>query len=276
MATPVTLVEVPTIEGMLPGLFAGKIDSGMRKGIPMEDWASVITLYNSEAARVVQFTGNESPRNARVLLLNGNGRVVWYHDRGFSPGVLNDLHRIVVDSNTNKSKSTTDAVSLRVLFNFESKSAFEGWRTINDSVMGGISDSTFEQYDSNSALFTGEVSLENNGGFASVRSGNQVFNLGDVRGLEVEIIGDGKLYQCNMRMDGAFDGIGYQTTFPTQAGKRETIRLAFEAFQPTFRGRLQPNAPTLDPEKIVNVGFLVGSKQQGPFRLQIFRVSALD
>ena len=58
LGTPARLVELPTIPGLLPGLFAGGIDAGMRKGIPMEDWASVITVYD-EAEPVVQFTGNE-------------------------------------------------------------------------------------------------------------------------------------------------------------------------------------------------------------------------
>jgi hypothetical protein len=31
---PAPILEVPTIEGLLPGLFAGAIDSGMRSGIP--------------------------------------------------------------------------------------------------------------------------------------------------------------------------------------------------------------------------------------------------
>jgi uncharacterized surface protein with fasciclin (FAS1) repeats len=43
------------------------------------------------------------------------------------------------------------------------------WRIVNDDVMGGISDSRF-RIDGGKAVFTGRLSLENNGGFASVRS----------------------------------------------------------------------------------------------------------
>ena len=91
LGTPARLVEVPTIPGIFPGLFAEKIDSGMRKGIPMEDWASVITVYD-EAEPIVMFFGNENKNNARVALLNGKGEVVWFTDRGYSAGQVKALH----------------------------------------------------------------------------------------------------------------------------------------------------------------------------------------
>jgi hypothetical protein len=86
--------EVPTIEGWLPGLFAGWIDSGMRSGIPEEDWGSVLTVYD-DAEAIVQLTGNEAPRNGRVLLLDASGRIRFFHDRGFSAGKLLELTRVL-------------------------------------------------------------------------------------------------------------------------------------------------------------------------------------
>lgn len=91
--TPVPLVEVPTIPGLLPGAFAGKIDQGMQSGIPSEDWGSVVTLYRGDASAVAAFTGNQGPRNGRVLLLDAQGVVRWFHDRGYSGGTLLALDR---------------------------------------------------------------------------------------------------------------------------------------------------------------------------------------
>ena len=79
--------EVPTIEGLVPGMFAGTIDAGMRSGIPQEDWGSVITVYG-DADKIVALTGNEAPRNGRVLLLDAAGKIVFFHDRGYSAGSL--------------------------------------------------------------------------------------------------------------------------------------------------------------------------------------------
>lgn len=85
------MIEVPTIPGLFPRLISGTIDSGMRSGIPSEDWTSVVTLYGSTARTVVDLTGNEQPRNIRVLLLDEHGDVRWFHDRGFSASKLLEL-----------------------------------------------------------------------------------------------------------------------------------------------------------------------------------------
>jgi hypothetical protein len=86
----VRVLEVPTIDGMLPGMFAGAIDNGMRRGIPEEDWATVVTVYG-DAGDIVALTGNENPNNMRVILLDAKGDVVWFHDRGYSAGTLMEL-----------------------------------------------------------------------------------------------------------------------------------------------------------------------------------------
>jgi len=86
--------EVPTIPGMIPGMISGVIDGGMRRGIPEEDWGGVVTVYG-DAAQVAQFVGNEDGLTGRVLLLDGEGRVVFFHDRGYSVGTLQRLRDAV-------------------------------------------------------------------------------------------------------------------------------------------------------------------------------------
>ncbi|MCB9896437.1 MAG: hypothetical protein H6825_00405 [Planctomycetes bacterium] len=90
LGATVARVEVPTIDGLLPGMAAGFIDEGMRGGIPREDWASVVTVYD-EAGAIVRFTGEERPRNGRILLLDGDGLVRWFHDRGYSATKVAEL-----------------------------------------------------------------------------------------------------------------------------------------------------------------------------------------
>ncbi len=82
--------EVPTLPGLMPGMFSGFIDGGMRRGIPQEDWGGVVTLYG-DATQVAEFTGNDDGLPGRVLLLDKDGRVVFFHDRGFSLGTLAKL-----------------------------------------------------------------------------------------------------------------------------------------------------------------------------------------
>lgn len=86
------ILEVPTIPGLVPGLISNTIDQGMREGIPSEDWLAVATVYGAGAARIAEFTGNESPLNGRILLLDSSGNIAWFHDRGYSAGKLMQLH----------------------------------------------------------------------------------------------------------------------------------------------------------------------------------------
>lgn len=82
--------ELPTIAGMAPRMFSSFIDSGMRKGIPKELWGGVITIYNDGEA-VQKFTGNQRPNNSRVVLIDSNGKILYFYDRGFSVDALNKL-----------------------------------------------------------------------------------------------------------------------------------------------------------------------------------------
>ena len=82
--------ELPTIPGLAPRMFSGVIDDGMRSGIPSEDWGGVVTVYG-DGDEIARFTGNENKLPGRVLLLDESGRVIFFHDRGYSVGTLQRL-----------------------------------------------------------------------------------------------------------------------------------------------------------------------------------------
>jgi hypothetical protein len=148
------------------------------------------------------------------------------------------------------------------------------WQVIDDGVMGGRSASKAETTPAGTLLFRGHVSLENNGGFASIRSVPARHDLGSATGIVLRVRGDGKRYKFNLKSDAAFDGVQYQAAFDTRAGEWLEVRLPFDAFEPRFRGRPVPGAPPLDPARIVTFGFLVSDRQAGPFALEIDTLSA--
>ncbi len=82
--------ELPTIAGMFPRMFSTQIDEGMRRGIPKELWGGVITIYE-DGEKIQAFTGNENPNNARVMLIDRDGTIVYFYDRGFSVSALNEM-----------------------------------------------------------------------------------------------------------------------------------------------------------------------------------------
>jgi monofunctional biosynthetic peptidoglycan transglycosylase len=155
------------------------------------------------------------------------------------------------------------------LYDFGKQEALAQWWAINDGVMGGVSSGGMQDSGEETALFTGVVSLENNGGFASVRSRPKEWDLGASAGIMLKIRGDGGRYKFNLRTDAAFDGILYVAPFETTAGKWQTVRLPFDRFRASFRGRAMPDAALLDPSRIVSLGLLISDKQAGPFRLEI-------
>jgi monofunctional biosynthetic peptidoglycan transglycosylase len=148
------------------------------------------------------------------------------------------------------------------------------WSIVNDGVMGGRSTSKISLTDERTALFTGFVSLENNGGFASTRAAFQSLDLSAYEGITLRVKGDGRRYQLRFRQDGTFDGVAYGVEFETTHGEWTEFDLPFETFQATFRGYVPRGSGPLDPTRIRQMGILIGDKKEGPFALEIDWVKA--
>ena len=160
-----------------------------------------------------------------------------------------------------------------ILFDFHSEEECNAWKTINDFVMGGVSESRFEYSGASTAVFTGAVSLKNSGGFASVRSAPSLYNLRKYKGLKLRVRGDGKQYKINLRAEAAFDGVQYQAVFDSKRNEWIEISIPFRDFVPMFRGCLVNHAPQLDTSSICTFGILISGNQEGLFRLEIDWIS---
>ena len=161
-----------------------------------------------------------------------------------------------------------------ILFDFSKPEAAASWGPIDDRVMGGVSSSTFLYEDLSGALFTGEVSMDHGGGFASVRSGHLDLDLCDFQGLAISFLGDGNSYKLSVVTEPRFDSVVYRAVFKTEPGNWEEVKIPFQQFIPTFRGKTVKEAPTLDPASIVSVGLLISQGQEGPFSLKVSSIKA--
>ena len=162
----------------------------------------------------------------------------------------------------------------RELFRFESPSSVARWAAIDDAVMGGISRSRLRHDPAGHAVFEGVVSLERNGGFASVRSPPDDLGAQGAIAYALEVRGDGRRYKLNLRTDDAFDGVNYQSAFEPPAGAWTLLRLPVSAFRPSFRGRTVPGAPPLDPARVRRIGLMIADRQAGPFALAVRSIRA--
>ena len=152
------------------------------------------------------------------------------------------------------------------------------WQIINDGVMGGRSHSQLSEVvgegQPHKLRFSGKVSLENNGGFASVsRTLNQeeqhLVQQGSPNRINLSALGDGKHYQLRLKVLKQGQLVGYKANFATQTAKEQRWSFAPEDFIETFRGSDYPDRPHPDFTQLVAVGLLIGEGQAGEFELQL-------
>ncbi|MCO6479623.1 MAG: CIA30 family protein [Phaeodactylibacter sp.] len=144
-----------------------------------------------------------------------------------------------------------------------------GWIVVNDGVMGGLSRSRIEIPGDGTARFSGKVSLENNGGFASTRAEVREPIPPGIWKVAVRVQGDGKRYSFRIRTSGPYSRVSYKTEFDTRKGEWETHEFPLSDFIPTFRGRTLEGIPPIEGARIQEVGFLIADKQEGAFVLLI-------
>lgn len=150
--------------------------------------------------------------------------------------------------------------------------SIEPWYAINDNVMGGLSWGGIALSDEG-LHFNGALSLQNNGGFSSVRRPVSD-DLTDSRGIRLTIKGDGRKYQLRLRQDQNFDGVAWRREFATD-GSVQVIDLAYPEFEAVHRGRRIKNAGAVDPAHITQLGFLIADKKEGGFSLSILKMEIL-
>ncbi len=117
------------------------------------------------------------------------------------------------------------------------------WGAVDDVVMGGVSESGMS-FQEDWAVFSGNVSTENNGGFASVRtrSLDPPLDLSAYQGFELRVKGDGKRYKFIARCEDRWDGVGYSYSFDTVRDQWLTVNIPFADLIPVFRAKTVPEA----------------------------------
>lgn len=160
-------------------------------------------------------------------------------------------------------------VEEKILFDFSSETRAGRWMIFNDGVMGGLSQSGLQLTNQGTAVFQGTLSLENYGGFASVRSVPYRFEMAGYSGISLRVLGDGRKYMLRLRTDAKTDGPAYQAEFDTIANQWITVNIPFQDAEPTFRGRRLSSLPTLAGKQITQIGLMLADKQEGSFRLEV-------
>jgi hypothetical protein len=156
-----------------------------------------------------------------------------------------------------------------ILFDFNAQSELRNWVIVNDVVMGGRSTGSFTLTPEGHGLFKGLISLENNGGFSSVRYRFDAKPVGEFTKVKLRVKGDGKFYQFRLRSS-AGDSHAYVATFKTTSAW-STVEIPFATMYPSFRGQ-KLELPNYPGQSMEELAFLIANKTAETFALEIDRI----
>ncbi|MFT4735326.1 MAG: NADH dehydrogenase [ubiquinone] 1 alpha subcomplex assembly factor 1 [Arcticibacterium sp.] len=160
-------------------------------------------------------------------------------------------------------------MSNNLIFDFNSASNIDVWRVVNDGVMGGKSKGNFKLNPDGHASFSGQVSLENNGGFSSVRYAFPRIDVSQKKQIIIRLKGDQKAYQFRIK-DNSRNYYSYIFPFTTN-GDWQNIHIPLNEFYPSFRGR-KLDIPNFSETYVEEIVFLIGNKKAERFELLIDKI----
>jgi len=158
-----------------------------------------------------------------------------------------------------------------MLYDFNSNSSTSDWQVVDDVVMGGRSDGGFSINEAGNGIFQGKVSLENNGGFSSLRHSLNA-KVGNNTIVRITLKGDGKAYQFRIKSS-PYDRHSYISEFQTTGDWQEVV-IPLSAMYPAFRGR-KLEIPNFNSDQISELAFLIGNKEPENFQLEISKIELI-
>jgi len=159
--------------------------------------------------------------------------------------------------------------ALQPVLDFAAPDSAQKWQAVNDGVMGGVSDGRFRITGDKTLEFFGTLSLENNGGFASVRTKptELAIEAGDT--IVVRAKGDGREYVLNIYTKSRRMAFSYRAPLPTTQDAWTEVRVPLEDFIPTAFGRRVQGMGPVEPDQINGLGFMLSDKKPGKFKLEV-------
>ncbi len=159
--------------------------------------------------------------------------------------------------------------TLNALFDLTGADAAKEWQTVNDGVMGGVSEGRIKITDKKTLEFFGTLSLANNGGFASVRTKAKKLGLEKGDTLVAKVRGDGREYSLNLYLNKPLVAFSYRATVQTKQDEWIEVKVPLDKFEATSFGRPVKNAGVVDPKEINALGFTLSDKKAGPFKMEV-------
>lgn len=143
------------------------------------------------------------------------------------------------------------------------------WRVIVDGVMGGLSTgkATFKE---NSVVFTGSISLENNGGFSSYRMPFGEYDLSAYKEVEIKYRSTGGEFGLMLERYQQFYYPYHTKNLPDSKGEWRTVSFNLSDFDEIrLADKTGNKLQAADLAEIIRIGFMKLDKKEGPFELEV-------
>ena len=157
-------------------------------------------------------------------------------------------------------------VEAKIIYDFSRTENLDGWHVVDDGVMGGRSKGKLKIKNGDTGVFSGKISLDNYGGFSSIRYYLGKLNVKKNKYVTIILSGDNKYYQLRIRSS-RNDRHVYTKKFFAKDGWQE-IRIPLDSMEPYFRGQ-RLRMSNFDKKYISEIGFLIGNKVRENFELKI-------
>lgn len=157
----------------------------------------------------------------------------------------------------------------QLVFDFGSKDTTSNWYIVNDDVMGGRSTSTLEEAE-NSIRFEGSISLENNGGFASIRSPRKLYDLSSYKTITIRFKSTGRDFGIVLERYRRFYLPTHKLVFSSDTNEWNTVSFPINAFKKQILGRdIGGFIDTKTLKNIERIGIILFDKKEGDFAVEI-------
>jgi NADH dehydrogenase [ubiquinone] 1 alpha subcomplex assembly factor 1 len=155
------------------------------------------------------------------------------------------------------------------VFDFREPLSVEDWVVEDDGVMGGKSRGKFTWSPEGYAVFSGRVSLENNGGFSSVQKFFEPMNVSAFQSVVIRLRGDGKDYRFIVEAEENARHY-YSVEFSTN-GRWQEVEIPFADLYAVRRGdRL--DLPNFSGRTLAQIRFMIANGREEDFRLEIAEI----
>ncbi len=151
------------------------------------------------------------------------------------------------------------------------------WQALHDQVMGGRSQGTAQPHDAGGeepahVLFSGQISRDNGGGFASFRLRlPQAAQMGTAQTAWLRLRGDGGPFKLCLHRQSDWDGVQWQADFQAP-DTWTTLALPLAMFEPRRRGRPMSERPLAGSDSLLQIGLMTVRPEPGPFWLAVARI----